>query len=109
MRIYNDYYAPEEKNASQSHVEVKWAEIEFETDVNLTDKLELLALMYAAFHGHAEEVRELLAASDMLCGGGVDGCSFYVSDSVDNFSSLASIFLGWDVSANVKQVDITAY
>ncbi|MBR2520829.1 MAG: glutamate racemase [Oscillospiraceae bacterium] len=58
----------------------------------------------------AGDVMEHLAAADMLCGsGGGRGCSFYVSDSVDNFSSLASIFLGWDVSSKVQQVDITSY
>ena len=34
---------------------------------------------------------------------------YYVSDSTEDFSSLASVFLGEDVAGEVEQVDITAY
>ena len=54
-----DYYVPD-KNAPQGPVEVEWAQIEFETDVNLTDKKELIRLMYAALHGHSEIIREMV-------------------------------------------------
>ena len=53
-----DYYVPD-KNAPQGSVEVEWAMMEFETDVDLTDKGELLALMEAALHGHSEIIREM--------------------------------------------------
>ena len=44
-----------------------------------------------------------------------NGCSgagrrrYYVSDSTEDFSALASIFLGEDVRGEVEQIDITAY
>ena len=34
---------------------------------------------------------------------------YYVSDSTEDFSTLASVFLGEDVAAGVEQIDITAY
>lgn len=34
---------------------------------------------------------------------------YYVSDSTEDFSALASIFLGEDVAGEVEQIDITAY
>ena len=34
---------------------------------------------------------------------------YYVSDSTEDFSDLASIFLGEDVHGEVEQIDITAY
>ena len=34
---------------------------------------------------------------------------YYVSDSVEDFSALASVFLGEDVAGKVEQIDITAY
>ncbi len=34
---------------------------------------------------------------------------YYVSDSTEDFSALASVFLGEDVAAGVEQIDITAY
>lgn len=34
---------------------------------------------------------------------------YYVSDSTEDFSALASIFLGEDVAGGVEQIDITAY
>ena len=57
VRIF-DYYVPD-KNTPQGSVEVEWTQMEFETDVNLTDKRDLLALMEAALHGHSETIREL--------------------------------------------------
>lgn len=57
VRIF-DFYVPD-KNAPQGSVEVEWTQMEFETDVNLTDKRDLLALMEAALHGHSETIREL--------------------------------------------------
>jgi len=37
------------------------------------------------------------------------GCSYYVSDTVDGFSALASRFLGRDVTGFVQRVDIDKY
>ena len=34
---------------------------------------------------------------------------YYVSDSTEDFSALASVFLGEDVAGEVEQIDITAY
>ncbi len=34
---------------------------------------------------------------------------YYVSDSAEDFSALASVFLGEDVAGEVEQIDITAY
>ena len=34
---------------------------------------------------------------------------YYVSDSTEDFSALASVFLAEDVAAEVEQIDITAY
>ena len=34
---------------------------------------------------------------------------YYVSDSTEDFSALASVFLGEDVAGDVEQIDITAY
>ena len=34
---------------------------------------------------------------------------YYVSDSTEDFSALASVFLGEDVAGGVEQIDITAY
>lgn len=59
-----DYYVPD-KNAPQGSVEVEWAQIEFETDVNLTDKKELIRLMYAALHGHSETIREMVENGEL--------------------------------------------
>jgi len=36
-------------------------------------------------------------------------CQYYVSDAVDGFAELASLFLGEDVTDNVAQVDIAEY
>jgi glutamate racemase len=37
------------------------------------------------------------------------GCNYYVSDTVDGFSALASRFLGRDVTGCVERVDIDKY
>ncbi len=37
------------------------------------------------------------------------GCRYFVSDRQEDFSRLASIFLGWDVTGQVGQVDIGQY
>lgn len=44
-------------------------------------------------------------APDSQCG----ACSYYVSDSVEGFSNLASIFLRQDVAADVRQIDIDQF
>ncbi len=58
----------------------------------------------------ADELARRLRKDGLLCddrAGG--GCRFYVSDSVDNFASTASAFLGRSVENDVEQIDITAY
>ena len=37
------------------------------------------------------------------------GCRCFVSDRQEDFSRLASTFLGWDVAQAVEQVDISQY
>ena len=37
------------------------------------------------------------------------GCRYFVSDHVEDFARLASLFLGWDVTGAVGQVDIDLY
>ena len=51
-----------------------------------------------------------LAADDALSGKTEGGsCRYFVSDRQEDFSRLASIFLGWDVTGTVGQVDISCY
>ena len=51
-----------------------------------------------------------LAADDALSGKTEGGsCRYFVSDRQEDFSRLASIFLGWDVTGAVGQVDISCY
>lgn len=51
-----------------------------------------------------------LAANDALSGKTEGGtCRYFVSDRQEDFSRLASIFLGWDVTGTVGQVDISCY
>ena len=51
-----------------------------------------------------------LAADDALSGRQEGGsCRYFVSDRQEDFSRLASIFLGWDVTGAVGQVDIGRY
>lgn len=57
----------------------------------------------------ADHVASILNENDLVCEGTAGGCSFYVSDSVDDFSALASMFLGMNVSGSVEGVDITRY
>ena len=55
-------------------------------------------------------VMDVLGGSDSrsaLTGGGRR--RYFVSDSVDGFARLASLFLGEDVAEDVNQVDITAF
>lgn len=58
----------------------------------------------------ARQVAQLLRTSDALNGQASGGRRrYFVSDSVDGFARLASLFLGEDVAEQVEQVDITAY
>jgi len=51
-----------------------------------------------------------LAADDALSGKTEGGsCRYFVSDRQEDFSRLASVFLGWDVTGTVGQVDISCY
>lgn len=55
-------------------------------------------------------VTDYLGSNDRFTGKrGSGGCSYYVSDSTDNFSQLASILLEQDVSGTVCQIDIEKY
>ena len=55
------------------------------------------------------------AATRLAAGGALSGkteggsCRYFVSDRQEDFSRLASIFLGWDVTGAVGQVDISCY
>lgn len=56
----------------------------------------------------ARQVTDLLTGTDSLSGNGGEGIRrYFVSDSVDGFSDLATIFLGEDVHGDVTQIDIT--
>lgn len=58
----------------------------------------------------ARHVAALLADTDALSDKTTGGCHrYYVSDSVDGFARLASLFLGENVTENVEQVDITMF
>ena len=57
----------------------------------------------------AAAVSERLRAMDALNPGGAGESRFYVSDSVEGFSRLASTFLQRDVQEAVTQVDIWKY
>lgn len=58
----------------------------------------------------ARQVADLLEETDALNGKSGGGQHrYFVSDSVDGFARLASLFLGEDVSGDVEQVDITAF
>ena len=57
----------------------------------------------------AAAVAERLRAMDALNPGGAGESRFYVSDSVEGFSRLASTFLQRDVQEAVTQVDIWKY
>ena len=58
----------------------------------------------------ARAAAECLRRRDALSGRGRPGsCRCFVSDRQEDFSRLASIFLGWDVADAVEQVDISRY
>ena len=57
----------------------------------------------------ARAVAEMLRAGDALAPAGEGGCRCFVSDRQEDFSRIASTFLGWDVSDTVGQVDISQY
>lgn len=52
----------------------------------------------------------LLKERNLLCDPAqAGGCSFYVSDSTEGFSQIASLFLGRDIDGSVSRIDIQAY
>ncbi|MEG1720907.1 MAG: glutamate racemase [Pseudoflavonifractor sp.] len=58
----------------------------------------------------AAAVAETLQTQNALAGAGSTGaCRYFVSDSVEDFSRLAALFLGQDMQGEVAQVDITRY
>lgn len=58
----------------------------------------------------AQKVAGLLRLTDALSGKAAGGAHrYFVSDSVDGFARLATLFLGEDVGTHVEQVDITVY
>lgn len=58
----------------------------------------------------AQRVQALLEETDGLSGGREGGAHrYFVSDTVDGFTRLASLFLGEDLTGEVEQVDITAF
>lgn len=57
----------------------------------------------------AGQVAGDLRAADALTDRAQGRRQYFVSDSVDDFARLASIFLGEDVEGHVEQVDITRY
>ncbi len=57
----------------------------------------------------AKQAAADLAARDALAEGRAGEHRYYVSDSVDDFARLASVFLGEDVRGGVEQVDIPRY
>ena len=52
---------------------------------------------------------DTLEEGDALAGRAAGRCHFFVSDRVDDFSRLASLFLQRDVTEDVEQVDISRY
>ncbi|MPN51919.1 Glutamate racemase [bioreactor metagenome] len=58
----------------------------------------------------AGQAARLLAEQDALAPPEGEGsCHYYVSDAVEDFARLASIFMQEDVSAEVRRVDIQAF
>ena len=55
----------------------------------------------------ARWAQSFLASEDQLAEG-AGKCEFYVTDSIDNFSDIAGIFLGSDLTGQVTQIDIDA-
>lgn len=56
-----------------------------------------------------ETVRRLTRGDQLADTNQTGGCRFFVSDSTEGFSSLASIFLHQEVGAQVEQIDINRY
>lgn len=58
----------------------------------------------------ARAVAGALGSRDALADRGDSGrCRYFVSDQVEDFAQLASLFLGWDVTEDVTQIDIGRY
>ena len=57
----------------------------------------------------AKVAAEILEKNDMLSDGEMVTKKYYVSDSVDGFSSTAKLFLGEDTDMNVEQIGIENY
>lgn len=58
----------------------------------------------------AEYVKKYLIQNDLLAGAEKEGSErFFVSDSVEDFSKTASIFLDYSVSAEVERIDIERF
>ena len=57
----------------------------------------------------ARAAADCLRERDALAGPGRGSCRCFVSDRQEDFSRLASTFLGWDVAQAVEQVDISQY
>ena len=58
----------------------------------------------------ARQVASMLEKRDGLNSPGHVGIRrYFASDSADDFASLASIFLGRDITGAVEQIDITKY
>lgn len=56
------------------------------------------------------QLAEKLRRADMLSGKEIGGaCKYYVSDSTEGFSEMASVFLQQNVEALVEQIDIERY
>lgn len=53
--------------------------------------------------------RSLLAENHLLAESGHSGCSFFVSDGMEDFSRIAGIFLQEDIHSSVQLVDIEKY
>ena len=58
----------------------------------------------------ARSLAETLGRADMLSGNDRGGqCKYYVSDSTEEFSEMASLFLQREVGSQVEQIDIERY
>ena len=85
-------------------------------------KAEGLSILIRGMNPQAAAVDELGSSEDVRAVAEAAGCGavtggrrgkgrhrYYVSDSTEDFSALASVFLGEDVAGDVEQIDITAY
>ncbi len=52
---------------------------------------------------------QALKEKDLLCGGSTRTCSFYVTDTPDNFTNVAELFLGHSVTGRTERIDIETY